>query len=466
MTTQQPALTLSLSLLIVSQGCSGDFDSKISGSEQNTFSVGGVVTGLSGTLVLELNEEQSLSLTENGSFVFESDLSVGESYEVIVATQPLDQECTLVGGMGQIESQAVTSIDVTCSDLETDATLSVAGSPLTLTANGAAGILTITNTSASITALNITSNFTGTALDGNVAETGNTCASLAPLASCVLTFTPDATVGPQTNFTVSGINTASLSVAISVQSGSTLTAISPTSGSALGGVGFTITGTGLTGATEVTFGGVAATSINVVNSTTVTGVSPANAAGLVDIGISTPAGGATLTDGYTVLTAAVGQAIEGGVLACLGSGFLDFIAAPVDNSTSITFGGRGSETSASSTEDGLSNTTLIVNVLGNNGGVPYAAKLCSDYEVDSQGNTPCQAGNLCFADWFLPSEDQSGCLYTNRVAIGGFSTDFYMTSTEVPGFEDIAHIVRGFASGAALGGLKDEALRLRCIRAL
>src|SRR5690606_11666161 len=78
----------------------------------------------------------------------------------------------------------------------------------------------------------------------------------------------------------------------------TLTAVNPDSGPASGGTGFTLTGIGLTGATAVTFDGIAATSVNVVNSTTVTGVTPAHAAGVVDVVISTPAGNATLANGY------------------------------------------------------------------------------------------------------------------------------------------------------------------------
>lgn len=53
--------------------------------------------------------------------------------------------------------------------------------------------------------------------------------------------------------------------------------------------------------------GQAATSVNVVNSTTVTGVTPAHAAGVVDVVIATPAGGATLVNGYTYVTTVVGQ---------------------------------------------------------------------------------------------------------------------------------------------------------------
>lgn len=86
------------------------------------------------------------------------------------------------------------------------ATLAVAGSPLELIVSGTTGVLTITNTSLD-TATDIASNFTGTTLDGNVTETANTCATLAPGASCTLTFTPGSTVVPATTFTIAGSNT-------------------------------------------------------------------------------------------------------------------------------------------------------------------------------------------------------------------------------------------------------------------
>lgn len=308
----------------------------------------------------------------------------------------------------------------------TDAIITLTGSPLTLTANSSPGQLTITNMSTQVAATNIASNFTSTALDGNVTETGNTCANVPPGASCTLTYTPGNTVVPQTDFTIQGTNTNALTASIIIQSGGTLSAITPNSGTTSGGTGVTLTGTGLTGATAVTFDGVLATSVNVVNSTTVTAVTPAHAAGPVDVVINTPSG-ATLAHGYTYVTTAIGQPSGGGTIACLGGGLQNMIAATADNSTSIPWGGSGTSTNAFSDINGAFNTTLIVGVLGAGS---YAAQLCNTFEIDSQGNSPCQAGNTCYNDWFLPSKDQLVCLYTNRVAIGGLASPYYWSSTE------------------------------------
>lgn len=355
----------------------------------------------------------------------------------------------------------------------TDAVITVTGSPLTLTVNGPTGQLTINNTSTQVAATNIASNFTGTALDGNVTETGNTCANVPPGGSCTLTYTPSNTVVPQTNFTIQGTNTNALTAAIAIQSGSALTDINPTSGTASGGTGFTLTGTGLTGATSVTFDGVAATSVTVVNSTTVTGVTPAHTAGAaVDVVINTPAGGATLASGYTYVATAVGQPAFGGTIACLNTGN-NLIAATADNSAAIEWGGFGTAIGAGAQSDtnGANNTTAIVTALGNNGGTPYAAQLCNNFEVDSQGNTPCQVGNACYNDWFLPAGNnltasgQLNCLFTNRAAIGGFAGGVYWSSTEFSGGPTVSAWVQGFGGGNQFDGDKGVSLRVRCVRA-
>jgi hypothetical protein len=76
------------------------------------------------------------------------------------------------------------------------------------------------------------------------------------------------------------------------------TSVSPVYGTVDGGTAVTITGTGLTGATGLTFGAITATSIVVVSDTSITAVTPAHAAGTVNIVITTPGGTATGTNGY------------------------------------------------------------------------------------------------------------------------------------------------------------------------
>ncbi|QIB66185.1 midcut-by-XrtH protein [Kineobactrum salinum] len=346
------------------------------------------------------------------------------------------------------------------------AILSLTGSPLTLTVNGAAGAMTVTNTSTQVTATGIASSFAGTALAGNVTESGNTCAAVPPGGSCTLTFTPGNTVVPVTDLVISGDDTNTVTAAIEVQSGSTLTEINPVQGAASGGTGVILKGTGLTGATGITFDGVAATSVNVVNSTTVTAVTPAQVAGAVDVAIATPAGSATLVNGYTYLATAVGQSASGGTIAALNGGLQNLVAAAADNSPAIEWGGLGTATIvAQSDTDGAGNTAAIVADLGPNGGTPYAAQLCNDFEVDSQGNTPCQAGNACYNDWFLPARGQLDALFDNRVAVGGYASTAYWSSTESSGDPVMSAWIRLFDSGLTFVVNKDFLSRARCVRA-
>ena len=346
---------------------------------------------------------------------------------------------------------------------ETTPTISVSGAPLSLTVNGSAGDLTITNLSVTTTATNISSDFSGTALDGNVTETGNTCASLAPGSTCTLTFTPGSSLVSVTDFDIQGSNTLPVVSSIEVRSGSTLLSVSPSSGSATGGAGVTLSGTGFTGATSVTFGGIAATSVNVVNSTTITAVTPAHAVGAVDVVIDTPAGGATLVNGYTYETTAVGQAVQGGTIACLNGGLQNLIASSSDNSSGMEFGGSGVAVgvTAQSDSDGASNSAAIITSVGVGS---YAASLCDSFEVDSQGNTPCQVGNICYNDWFLPAKDQLGCLYSNNGAIGGFGGILYWTSTESAATPEMFSWVNSFHNGMPQLSIKNVLNSVRCVR--
>ena len=268
-----------------------------------------------------------------------------------------------------------------------------------------------------------------------------------------------------------GSNTNALSAAIRIDASIDVTAVNPNTGSASGGTGVTITGTNFTGATGVTFDGVAATSVNVINSTTITAVTPAHAAGAVDVVVTTPSGSGTLLNGFTYTATAIGQSAHGGTIGCLNGGLNNLIAASADNSTAIEWGGFGTAigAGAQSDTDGASNTAQIVAQLGAGGS--YAAGLCDLYEVDSQGNTPCQAGNTCYNDWFLPAGGNSGasgqlnCLYTNQVAIGGFGASVYWSSTEVTAIPPFNASAQSFVSGIQPFTAKNNLLRVRCVRA-
>ena len=80
-----------------------------------TYTVGGTVNGLSGTLVLENNGSEPLTLTADGTFTFPTTELTGASYSVTVQTQPTTQTCTVSNGSGTISNSNITNVTVTCS---------------------------------------------------------------------------------------------------------------------------------------------------------------------------------------------------------------------------------------------------------------------------------------------------------------------------------------------------------------
>ncbi|MBI2764948.1 MAG: IPT/TIG domain-containing protein [Chloroflexi bacterium] len=120
-----------------------------------------------------------------------------------------------------------------------------------------------------------------------------------------------------------------------------VTSISPNSGSTAGGTEVTITGTGFTGATAVSFGGTPAASFTVVSNTSMTAVSPAHAAGTVNVFVTAPGGANAATTGnqftYTTgiavtgVSPASGPPAGGTAVMVTGFGF--------NGATSVTFGG-------------------------------------------------------------------------------------------------------------------------------
>jgi hypothetical protein len=79
-----------------------------------------------------------------------------------------------------------------------------------------------------------------------------------------------------------------------------VSAVSPSAGSIVGGTPVTITGTGFQAGASVRIGGLDASNITVVSAMQITAISPAHAAGAVDVTVTNPDGGtATKSSGYT-----------------------------------------------------------------------------------------------------------------------------------------------------------------------
>jgi hypothetical protein len=79
----------------------------------------------------------------------------------------------------------------------------------------------------------------------------------------------------------------------------TVASVSPPTGGIAGGTSVTIKGSGFTPGSTVTFAGGAATNISVINDGRITCKTPAHAAGAADVAVTSDAGTATKTGGFT-----------------------------------------------------------------------------------------------------------------------------------------------------------------------
>lgn len=91
-----------------------------------TYTIGGTVSGLEGNgLVLQNNNSDDLSVSENGNFVFATAIASGSSYSVTVNVQPANpaQTCSVTDGAGTATSN-VSNVSIDCqtnvSSLDSD----------------------------------------------------------------------------------------------------------------------------------------------------------------------------------------------------------------------------------------------------------------------------------------------------------------------------------------------------------
>ena len=84
------------------------------GTTGSTYTVGGTITGLTGTAVLENNAGNDLSTSTNGAFTFSTPLAGGSAYNVTVKTNPSGQTCTVTNPSGTIATANVTNVSISC----------------------------------------------------------------------------------------------------------------------------------------------------------------------------------------------------------------------------------------------------------------------------------------------------------------------------------------------------------------
>ncbi len=206
------------------------FSGSVSGSINGLFSVGGTVSGLTGSgLILQNNNKDSLTISSNGNFIFSSKLQNEELYSVTVYTQPSLQTCSVSAGSGQIVLSDVSSVKIVCVSNSNTFTIggslsqmsggnsiiiqNNSGDNLTLSSNGNFTFPTslANNTNYSVTILTnaatqtcLLSNSSGTISSANITNISITCSGNAN--------------GPLVNGTI--INTLSLTGGVTTFTGS------------------------------------------------------------------------------------------------------------------------------------------------------------------------------------------------------------------------------------------------------
>jgi hypothetical protein len=79
--------------------------------------VGGTVVGLAaGSVVLQNNGGDDLTITKNGTFAFATSVARNATYDVQVKTQPAGDFCSVVNGNGTIGTTDVSNVVVVCGD--------------------------------------------------------------------------------------------------------------------------------------------------------------------------------------------------------------------------------------------------------------------------------------------------------------------------------------------------------------
>ena len=86
-----------------------------------TYTVGGTVSGLNGSLALLDNGGDKVTLTGNGGgtpvgFLFAAALYDQASYDVTVGTQPAGQTCGVANAAGTVQGAKITNVQVTCAN--------------------------------------------------------------------------------------------------------------------------------------------------------------------------------------------------------------------------------------------------------------------------------------------------------------------------------------------------------------
>ncbi len=136
------------------------------------------------------------------------------------------------------------------------------------------------------------------------------------------------------------------------------------------------------------------------------------------------------------VTHRIGESFGGGIVFFVyGRGEHGLIAALEDQDKGLRWFGGINVTTGDGVGSGLKNTDIILGYKGVPPDVTFAAKLCKEYSVKIDG--------VKYDDWYLPSKLELSLLYIRRNLVGGFSYNYYWTSTiyknDVTWFQDFGN---------------------------
>ncbi|MDQ3366534.1 MAG: hypothetical protein M3680_14005, partial [Myxococcota bacterium] len=95
----------------------GDVTSVVVDCSTERFIIGGLVEGLAGTVVLQNNGGDDITVTSTGAFAFPTTITSNASYAVTVLTQPgtPSQTCIVTAGTGTVVNADISSVRVDCT---------------------------------------------------------------------------------------------------------------------------------------------------------------------------------------------------------------------------------------------------------------------------------------------------------------------------------------------------------------
>jgi hypothetical protein len=105
-------------------------------------------------------------------------------------------------------------------------------------------------------------------------------------------------------------------------------------------------------------------------------------------------------------------------------------------------------TGFTSTVTGRANTQGLA-VLSNSSSPYLAAQYCNSLNTGGHN------------DWYRPAKDELNVMYTNRTAIGGFSSNWYWSSSE---FASYSAWYQDFSSGSQADANEHAQIYVRCVR--